>query len=125
MPNRLLAALVVGLLPAAAVVVRAQQTPPKPVTPIQHLVVIFPENISFDHYFGTYPVAANPPNEPKFVAAPNTPTVNGLTPLLLKHNANASNPANGAGAVNPFRLDRSQAATADQDHQYTPEQMAF
>jgi phospholipase C len=29
------------------------------VTPIQHLVVIFGENISFDHYFGTYPNAAN------------------------------------------------------------------
>ena len=28
-----------------------------PMTPIQHLVVIFQENISFDHYFGTYPVA--------------------------------------------------------------------
>ena len=34
-------------------------------------------------------------------------------------------PANGAGASNPFRLDRSQAATADQDHDYTPEQQAF
>src|SRR5436305_1190476 len=25
-------------------------------TPIKHLVVIFQENVSFDHYFGTYPV---------------------------------------------------------------------
>jgi len=24
-------------------------------TPIQHLVVIFQENVSFDHYFATYP----------------------------------------------------------------------
>src|SRR2546430_7600004 len=24
-------------------------------TPIRHLVVIFQENVSFDHYFGTYP----------------------------------------------------------------------
>ena len=31
------------------------------------------------------------------------------------------NPANGAGAANPFRLDRTQAATADQNHAYTPE----
>src|SRR5262249_46499516 len=30
-----------------------------PTTPIQHLVVIFQENVSFDHYFGTYPIAAN------------------------------------------------------------------
>src|SRR6185312_7947128 len=66
---------------------------PRTATPIRHLVVIFPENISFDHYFGMYPHAANPPN--------------------------------GPGAVNPFRLDRSQAATADQAHDYTPEQMAF
>ena len=29
-------------------------------TPIKHLVVIFQENVSFDHYFGTYPVAAEP-----------------------------------------------------------------
>jgi phospholipase C len=28
-------------------------------TPIHHLVVIFQENVSFDHYFGTYPHAAN------------------------------------------------------------------
>jgi phospholipase C len=42
-------------------------------TPIKHLVVIFDENISFDHYFATYPVASNPPGEPRFVAAPGTP----------------------------------------------------
>lgn len=125
MPNRTLAALALaGLFPAAALVLEAQQ-PPAPVTPIKHLVVIFPENISFDHYFGTYPHAENPPGEPKFIAAPNTPTVNGLTSVLLTHNANAMNPANGAGAVNPFRLDRSQAHTADQNHDYRPEQMAF
>ena len=32
---------------------------------------------------------------------------------------------NGAGATNPFRLDRSEAATADQDHDYMAEQLAF
>jgi phospholipase C len=26
-------------------------------TPIKHLVAIFQENVSFDHYFGTYPHA--------------------------------------------------------------------
>ncbi len=93
-------------------------------TPIQHLVVIFGENISFDHYFGTYPSATNPQGEPQFTAAPNTPTVNGLGNALLNSNPNL-NPANGAGASNPFRLDRSQAATNDQDHNYTPEQAAF
>src|ERR1700682_5224348 len=93
-------------------------------TPIQHLVVIFQENVSFDHYFGTYPNALNPKGEPKFKASPNTPSVNGLTNTLLTFNPNL-NPANGAGASNPFRLDRSQAVTADQNHDYTAEQLAF
>ena len=97
----------------------------KSATPIKHLVVIFQENVSFDHYFATYPVATNPWGEPRFVAAPGTPTVNGLQGTLLSHNPNATNPANAEGATNPFRLDRSEAATADQDHDYTPEQMAF
>lgn len=95
-------------------------------TPIKHLVVIFDENISFDHYFGTYPNALNPPGEPRFVAAPGTPSVNGFTDALLNSNPNALNTSvNGTGAINPFRLDRSQAETADQDHDYTPEQQAF
>ncbi len=48
-------------------------------TPIKHLVVIFDENVSFDHYFGTYPFATNPAGEPRFTPAPGTPSVNGLT----------------------------------------------
>ena len=32
-------------------------------TPITHLVIIFQENVSFDHYFGTYPIALNPSGE--------------------------------------------------------------
>jgi phospholipase C len=94
-------------------------------TPIQHVVVIFQENVSFDHYFATYPVAANPSGEPQFSADPATPTVNGLTPSLLTSNPNAANPGNGGNAINPFRLDRSQASTCDQGHNYGPEQMAF
>jgi phospholipase C len=94
-------------------------------TPIKHLVVIFQENVSFDHYFATYPNATNPAGEPRFVAAPGTPAVNGLTGTLLTNNPNATNPVNGAGKTNPFRLDRSEAFTADQDHDYTPEQLAF
>ncbi|HLY41096.1 MAG TPA: alkaline phosphatase family protein [Terracidiphilus sp.] len=94
-------------------------------TPIKHLVVIFQENVSFDHYFATYPWAANIPNEPRFVPKGDTPAINGLSGTLINANPNASNPANGKGATNPFRLDRSQASTADQDHDYTPEQMAF
>jgi phospholipase C len=102
----------------------AKSSGPATATPIQHLVVIFQENISFDHYFGTYPVATNPTGETTFTALPNTPAVNGLSGLLLSNNPNL-NSANGAGATNPFRLDHSQASTADQDHDYTPEQMAF
>jgi phospholipase C len=93
--------------------------------PIKHLVVIFQENISFDHYFGTYPNATNPSGEPVFTALPGTPTVNGLSGSLLTDNPNALNTTNGTGAVNPFRLDRTQAATNDQNHNYGPEQAAF
>jgi phospholipase C len=94
------------------------------VTPIQYLVVIFQENVSFDHYFGTYPNALNPKFENKFKPLATTPTVNGLTAGLLNNNPNL-NPANGTGTTNPFRLDVSQANTNDQDHAYTPEQQAF
>jgi phospholipase C len=94
-------------------------------TPIQHLVVIFQENVSFDHYFATYPNALNTTTgEPTFTALPDTPAVNGLSGLLMTNNPNL-NSGNGAGATNPFRLSRGQAATSDQDHDYTPEQMAF
>ncbi|HUL32285.1 MAG TPA: alkaline phosphatase family protein [Candidatus Eisenbacteria bacterium] len=93
-------------------------------TPIKHLVIIFQENVSFDHYFGTYPNATNPKGEPQFHAKPGTPTVNGLTGVLLTANPNGLGTANGTGTSNPFRLDRTQAATADQNHSYGPEQAA-
>ena len=93
-------------------------------TPIKHVVVIYNENVSFDHYFGTYPNATNPTGEPAFTAAAGTPTVNGLSGALLTANANFTNKANAAGAANPFRLDRTQAASADQNHAYTAEQQA-
>jgi phospholipase C len=66
-------------------------------TPIKHLVVIFQENVSFDHYFGTYPWAANPAGsgEPVFSPRPGTPAVNGLSGTLLNANPNATNKANG------------------------------
>ncbi|WP_035558454.1 MULTISPECIES: alkaline phosphatase family protein [Burkholderiaceae] len=94
-------------------------------TPIKHVVVIYNENVSFDHYFATYPVAGNPTGEPAFSAAAGTPTVNGLSGTLLTANPNLTNTLNGAGAANPFRLDRTQAATADQNHAYTAEQQAY
>jgi phospholipase C len=84
-------------------------------TPIKHVVVLFDENESFDHYFGTYPNAANTDGS-AFHAKPGTPKVNGLTPALLEHNANS---------YNPERLTPSEALTCDQNHGYTPEEEAF
>jgi phospholipase C len=84
-------------------------------TPIQHVVVIFDENISFDHYFGTYPKAANTDGT-TFRALPGTPKVNGLTPSLLTSNPNT---------YNPDRLSHDQALTCDQDHGYMHEQQAY
>ncbi len=95
-----------------------------PITPISHLVVIFQENISFDHYFATYPYATNPDGQPPFIALASTPRVNGLSGGLMTRNPNSLNTKNGTGTIGPFRLDRTQASTADQDHDYTPEQMA-
>lgn len=95
-------------------------------TPIKHLIVIYDENVSFDHYFATYPKAANPPGEPRFIAAPGTPRVNTLVAAdLMTNNPNFTNKENGADAAEPFRLDRTQAATADQNHAYTAEQQAY
>jgi phospholipase C len=81
-----------GVTQSAAATTQTAAAPTKTATPIKHLVVIYPENISFDHYFGTYPNAANPPVEPAFHAAPRTPSVNGLSQALLTSNPNTANP---------------------------------
>jgi len=99
----------------SGIAVQAQNA--SPTTPIQHLVVIFQENVSFDHYFATYPNAANSTaGEPMFTPAVNTPSINGLPPALLTHNPNG---------VQPYRLSRSQNAICDQDHDYGDEQAAY
>src|SRR5579871_4425698 len=112
MKNFLCALLLTASLRASA---RADDAPAT-LTPIRHVIVLFQENISFDHYFGTYPNARNLPGEVPFHALPGTPTVNGLTEALLKHNPNAAQ---------PVRLDRARAATCDMDHAYAAEQRAF
>ena len=102
----LLTALTTALGPSVSPAFAASKAAPKAAwtaAPIQHLVVIFQENVSFDHYFGTYPQATNPQGEPPFYADRRTPTVNGLTNALLTFNPNL-NPANGTAASNPFRL---------------------
>ncbi|GGN07097.1 phospholipase C [Terrabacter tumescens] len=97
-------------------------------TPIKHVVVIFGENVSFDHYFATYPRAANLPGEtlqgsttpaPRFTAAAGTPSDIATLAhdgLLAPDNPNASQPE---------RLTPGQAVTCDQDHNYTNEQKAY
>jgi phospholipase C len=114
----LLGAAVLAIGPAGPSIADEEHDPGalfRTATPIKHVVVIYQENVSFDHYFGTYPNAANPAGEPVFRAKPGTPAVNGLLGTLLSNNPNLSNPQ---------RLDRAQAHTCDQDHGYTNEQKA-
>ena len=85
-------------------------------SPIRHVVVLFQENVSFDHYFATYPTAANTDGS-HFVAKAGTPLVNGLfSGGLLDHNTNSTQ---------PFRLSASQAVTCDQGHGYKQEQQSY
>src|SRR5262245_5456644 len=81
---------------------------------VQHIVVIFQENHSFDNYFGTYPVALNPTGEPKFVKKAGTPAVNGLS-TAPKPNPNL---------YKPWRIDRKKAFQCNSSHAYTAEQKA-
>src|SRR6266446_9651505 len=86
-------------------------------TPIKHVVVIFQENVSFDHYFGTYPHAANLAGEIAFRAKESTPRANTLEAAgLLTNNPNS---------VQPFRIPPSVPVTCDEDHNYNDEQAAF
>ncbi len=107
-------------------------------TPIKHLVVIFQENVSFDHYFGTYPVAANTDGSP-FVAAPRTPAVDGLLPAtassipaslqhtdsLIARNPNSAPPVRMDSTPTGNAWNISGQLTCDQDHNYSDEQKSF
>src|ERR1700730_6818492 len=89
-------AAAITLLPAAPAFADQGGT----ATPIKHLVVIFQENVSFDHYFGTYPNAEKNKNGSQYFkgAKENTPPTNTLESAgLLTNNPNG---------VNPFRIDR-------------------
>ncbi len=92
-------------------------------TPIKHLVVIFDENVSFDHYFGTYPYAANTDGS-TFSAKPGTPAVNGLYAKITSTGPVGPLLTSNPNSSNPTRLTHAQALTCDQDHAYTPEQEA-
>jgi phospholipase C len=86
-------------------------------TPIKHVVVLFDENVSFDHYFGTYPNATNT-DGPSFTAAAGTPSSDNYAsdPTLLTANPNSTAPQ---------RLGNDEAWTCSQNHNYVPEQKAF
>ena len=92
-------------------------------TPIKHVVVIFDENESFDHYFGTYPYAANTDGTP-FVAKPGTPKVNGLYTNITKSGPVGPLLTSNPNEYNPQRLTPSEALTGSNNHDYTPEQKA-
>jgi phospholipase C len=95
----------------------AQRRPiPKRPRPIRHLIVIVQENVSFDHYFATYPHAANPSAESVFKARVGTPSVNGLNPALIADNRNSTK---------PFRLDRAQMLLCNPSPYYPLEQRAY
>ena len=105
--------------PLSSVGYAAAITPSANTTPIKHLIVIFQENISFNHYFGTYPHAANPLGQPTFRSSSNDTSIdinNLLTSRQLSENPNL---------VKPFRLDRSQAVTNDNNHTYTGDQKKY
>jgi phospholipase C len=103
-----------GFFVAAAAFALTAHAQTETATPIKHVIVIYQENVSFDHYFATYP--QNAPGEPQFKARPGTPSVNGLSGPLLTQNPNS---------VAPHPLPRSYAATCDQDHAYRAEQLAY
>ncbi|MGR6974457.1 phospholipase C [Streptomyces cynarae] len=86
-------------------------------TPIKHVVVLFDENISFDHYFATYPKAANTDGT-KFTASKKTPKD-------IDTLANAGLLTKNPNQYAPKRLTPSQAMTCDQNHAYGPEQYAY
>ncbi len=112
-----------ALLPIALTAAMGAHAQRPTTTPITNVIVLFQENESFDHYFGTYPNAQNKPGEQPFTAYPGTPGVNGLSPELLTANPNFN--ATGTARVNPPRLSPAQAYTCSQNHNYGPEQAAL
>lgn len=86
------------------------------VPPIRHVVVIIDENVSFDHYFATYPQAANLPGETVFNARPGTPSVNGLSSGLISGNPNSTK---------PFRIPRSRQLLCNPSPYYPGEHAAY
>src|SRR5215467_4513982 len=108
---------------APATVPASDYVVPNTATPIKHIVVIFDENVSFDHYFGTYPSAANTDGT-TFTAKEDTPKVDGLYSRITKNGPVGPLLSSNPNKYNPQRLTHSEALTSDQGHGYVPEQKA-
>ena len=66
-PRQAVAKMALLIALSVSVAYGADEKEHRTTTPIKHVVVIFQENVSFDHYFATYPHAANPAGEPQFL----------------------------------------------------------
>ena len=115
-PFILLSAFLMSMIIVPGTAAGNSSIPTTTSTPIKHLVIIFQENVSFDHYFATYPHTANGANGSKFVGDPHTPSINGLNRALVVDNPNSAD---------PFRLDPSQQRSCDITHSYTGEQKEY
>ena len=82
---------------------------------IKHVVVLFDENVSYDHYFGTHPSAKNTDGT-KFYAVSSTPENDNLI--------TSGNLTSNPNSYDPTRLSPHEAMTCDQNHAYGPEQKA-
>ena len=117
--------VVVVAIAAAMTAASSHANPPAggaTATPIKHLVVIFQENVSFDHYFGTYPEAANTRRHPVRAPRPGTPAVNGPQRLAARGQPEQRAESTAARAARGIP---EASCTCDQDHNYSDEQQAF
>ncbi len=99
---------------------------PDETTPIKHVVVIFGENISFDHYFGTLSSRRSTSR----ASRDSTPIRPRQRPthwwaVCSRTIRTSSIPTTARAARIRSASVRAQAVTADQDHDYGPEQLAF
>jgi phospholipase C len=122
-----LAAAFVLIAAVAAIAATTQASAsgvPQTQTPIKHVVVIFQENVSFDHYFGTYPYATGTDGN-AFTPKVGTPVVNGLNWSLLAANPNAAPPKRLDSSATGLAGSPGGQLTCDMDHNYSDEQQAF
>ncbi len=97
-------------------------------TPINHVILVLLENVSFDNMFGTYPVAQNLPGESPFYPLPGTQFPDNLLTIdpltggnYLTTNRNVGQ--FGTGKVNPMRLAPNQVLTNFESNGYTRMQL--